>query len=152
MPEWTEQNMQDALQMHADGASANKAADAYGIPRSTFKDRLQHNTSRKEVNEGQQKLTPRQERKLRDWVLIQHELGAPVSHAQLKDFASKVAKRNGYEDGVGKHWVRHFLNRNKEIKTLKGKKIDSDRFKGASTELIKAFFMLLMIPAIKVIK
>lgn len=138
--------------MYADGISINKAADAYGIPRSTLKGRIHGSNPRKEHDEARQKLTPRQERKLRDWILIQHDLGCPVSHLQVRDFASKVAVRNGFQDGVGKNWLEGFLTRFSDVKTLKGKKIDSDRYHGASTELIKAFFMLLMMPPVRKIK
>ncbi|KAJ0129379.1 hypothetical protein HZ326_27519 [Fusarium oxysporum f. sp. albedinis] len=43
-------------------------------------------------------------------------------------------------------------DRNKEVKTLPGKSMDSDRYNGASTELIKAFFMLLSMPAVRIVK
>uniref|UniRef100_A0A0C4BKY5 HTH CENPB-type domain-containing protein n=1 Tax=Fusarium oxysporum (strain Fo5176) TaxID=660025 RepID=A0A0C4BKY5_FUSOF len=70
--------------------------------------------------------------------------GCPASHQQVREFASKIAVRNGFPEGVGKNWLQGFLGRNPDIRTLKGKKIDSDRYQGASSELIKAFFMLLM--------
>ena len=95
--------MQDALKKHADGVSINKAADAYGIPRSTLKGRVHGSNPRKESDEARQKLTPLQERKLRDWILTQHDIGYPVSHSQVRHFAGKVAVRNGFEDGVEKH-------------------------------------------------
>jgi hypothetical protein len=44
------------------------------------------------------------------------------------------------------------MARHNDVKTLKGKKIDSDRFNGASTDIIKAFFMLLMMPKIRRVK
>jgi endoglucanase Acf2 len=44
------------------------------------------------------------------------------------------------------------MARNPEVKTLRGNKIDLDRYIGASTELITAFFMLPIMPAIKWIK
>jgi hypothetical protein len=66
MPEWTEQNMQDALQIYTDGISINKAADAHRIPRSTFKGQIHGYNPRKEYDKARQKLTPRQEKKLRD--------------------------------------------------------------------------------------
>ncbi|SCN96763.1 related to transposase [Fusarium fujikuroi] len=92
------------------------------------------------------------EKSLRDWIVIQADLGCPVSHQQVREFASKIAVRNGFPEGVGKNWLQGFLGRNPDIRTLKGKKIDSDRYHGASSELIKAFFMLLMMPAIRLVK
>ncbi|SCN90426.1 related to transposase [Fusarium fujikuroi] len=92
------------------------------------------------------------EKSLRDWIVIQADLGCPVSHQQVREFASKIAVCNGFPEGVGKNWLQGFLGRNPDIRTLKGKKINSDRYHGASSELIKAFFMLLMMPAICLVK
>jgi hypothetical protein len=75
-----------------------------------------------------------------------------VTYYQVRDFASKIARCNGFPDGIGKNWLQSFMARYDDIKTLKGKKIDSDRFNGVSTDIIKAFFILLMILAIYKIK
>ena len=45
-----------------------------------------------------------------------------------------------------------FLRRNPEVKTIKGQKLDSERFNGASTENIQAFFEYLDVPVAKAIK
>ncbi|KAF6525908.1 hypothetical protein HZS61_011703 [Fusarium oxysporum f. sp. conglutinans] len=152
MPSFTEKDMSAALQMVADGVSVNKAAEAYGINRSTLQGRIKGSTTPREAQKTRQKLSDVQERRLRDWILVQADLGCPVSHQQVREFASKIAVRNGFPEGVGKNWLQGFLSRNEDIKTLKGKKIDYDRYHGASTELIKAFFMLLMMPAIRIVK
>lgn len=152
MPKWTEESLQRALQDVANGKSINAAADKHGIPRSTLQAKVGGRSSVKEAHESQQKLSSVQERHLKNWVLIQADLGIPVTHQQVRDFAGKVAMRNGYEDGVGKNWLDGFLSRHPDIKTMRGKRIDTDRFNHASTELIKAFFMLLMMPAIRTIR
>ncbi|KAF6519132.1 hypothetical protein HZS61_009512 [Fusarium oxysporum f. sp. conglutinans] len=138
--------------MVADGVSVNKAAEACGINRSTLQGRVKGSTTPREAQKSRQKLSDVQERRLRDWIIIQADLGCPVSHQQVREFASKIAVRSGFPEGVGKNWLQGFLSRNSDIKTLKGKKIDSERHNGASSELIKAFFMLLMMPAIRIVK
>ncbi|EMT63314.1 Pogo transposable element with KRAB domain [Fusarium odoratissimum] len=84
--------------------------------------------------------------------MVQADLGCPVSHQQVRHFANQIAIRNGFPEGVGKRWLQSFMDRNKEVKTLPGKSMDSDRYNGASTELIKAFFMLLSMPAVRIVK
>ncbi|SCO90429.1 related to transposase [Fusarium oxysporum] len=152
MPSFTEKDMSAALQMVAEGMSVNKAAEANGINRSTLQGRIKGSTTPREAQKPRQKLSDIQEKHLRDWIIIQADLGCPVSHQQVREFASKIAVRNGFPEGVGKNWLQGFLGRNPDIRTLKGKKIDSDRYQGASSELIKAFFMLLMMPAIRLVK
>ncbi|SCV47995.1 uncharacterized protein FFFS_08377 [Fusarium fujikuroi] len=46
--------------------------------------------------------------------------GCPVLHQQVREFASKIAVRNGFPEGVGKNWLQGFLGRNPDIRTLKG--------------------------------
>lgn len=50
------------------------------------------------------------------------------------DFAGRVAKKNGYTEPIGTHWMEALLRRNPEVKTLKGQKLDSERFNGASAK------------------
>jgi 4-hydroxybenzoate polyprenyltransferase len=132
--------------------SINKATLTYGLTRSTLQDRIKGSTTSEEAQETRQKLSKIQEKRLHDWIIIQADLGCPVSHHQVRDFASKVAIHNGFPDGVGKNWLQAFLTRWPDIKTLRGKRIDSDRFNGASTDITKAFFMLLMMPAVRIVK
>jgi hypothetical protein len=129
-----------------------KQAQAYGLNRSTLQDRIKGSTTPREANKTRQKLSEIQEKRFRDWIILQADLGCPVSHSQVRDFASKIAIRNGFPDGVGKNWLQAFLTRYPDVKTLRGKRIDSDRFNGASANIIKAFFMLLMMPAVRIIK
>ncbi|KAH7460506.1 hypothetical protein FOMA001_g19590 [Fusarium oxysporum f. sp. matthiolae] len=152
MTKFTEEDMSAALQMVSEGVSINKAAAAYGINRSTLQDRIKGATTPRQAHEPEQKLSAVQERRLRDWIMVQADLGCPVSHQQVRHFANQIAIRNGFPEGVGKRWLQSFMDRNKEVKTLPGKSMDSDRYNGASTELIKAFFMLLSMPAVRIVK
>ncbi|TXB97478.1 hypothetical protein FocTR4_00012009 [Fusarium oxysporum f. sp. cubense] len=138
--------------MVSEGVSINKAATACGINRSTLQDRIKGATTPRQAHEPEQKLSAIQERRLRDWIMVQADLGCPVSHQQVRHFANQIAIRNGFPEGVGKRWLQSFMDRNKEVKTLPGKSMDSDRYNGASTELIKAFFMLLSMPAVRIVK
>ncbi|KAK7571660.1 hypothetical protein V3481_018871 [Fusarium oxysporum f. sp. vasinfectum] len=120
MPSFTKKDMSAALQMIADGVSVNKAAEACGINRSTLQGRIKGSTTPREAQKPRQKLSDVQERRLRDWILVQADLGCPVSHQPVREFASKIAVRNGFPEGVGKNWLQGFLSRNSDIRTLKG--------------------------------
>lgn len=120
MPSFTEKDMSAALQMVAEGMSVNKAAEANGINRSTLQGRIKGSTTPREAQKPRQKLSDIQEKHLRDWIIIQADLGCPVSHQQVREFASKIAVRNGFPEGVGKNWLQGFLGRNPDIRTLKG--------------------------------
>jgi hypothetical protein len=75
MHEWTEKDMERALQMVADGISVRRAALVNGISRSTLQGRLDGSTSRRIAQKPRQKLSEIQERQLRNWILTQADLG-----------------------------------------------------------------------------
>lgn len=149
MPSYTEEDLQNAIQDVLSGISIRKAASGRGVPRQTISDRLSGRTTRKESHEDQQRLSKEQETSLRKWILIQQELGVPPTHSQLRDFATRILRNAGDTQPLGKHWVEGFLSRNREVKTVKGKRINTVRFNGASTEIVKEFFRLLALPEVK---
>ena len=53
---------------------------------------------------------------------------------------------------LGKKWMAGFLRRNPVLKTKKQFRIDSARVNGATSDILKAWFQKLEIPAIKAIK
>ena len=53
---------------------------------------------------------------------------------------------------LGRYWMAGFLRRNPVLKTKKQFKIDSARVNSATSDIIKAWFQKLEIPAIKAIK
>ena len=53
---------------------------------------------------------------------------------------------------LGKRWMTGFLKRNPVLKIKKQFRIDSTRVNSATTDILKAWFQKLEIPAIKAIK
>jgi len=139
MPKYTDEDMQNALQDIRDGLLQYKAASRNSFPRQILRDRIAGVLPHSEAHKHQQKLTEVQEQHLRDWVLVQDALGFPPTHMQLREFAQRISKKNGYDQPIGRNWIRGFLVRHKEIKTIRSRKIDTVRFNGATTSRIKAF-------------
>jgi hypothetical protein len=83
MPSFTEKDMIAALQMVADGATINQAAETCGIGRSALQSRVKGRITPKEAHKPRKNLSDIQERRLRDWILVQADLGCPVSQIQV---------------------------------------------------------------------
>jgi hypothetical protein len=149
MAPYTESDIAGALDDIRCGVSARMAAQRWGVPRSTIFSRSNGCQSRKQGAEALQRLSQYQERQLCEWARIQDSLGLAASHSQLKEFAQRILATQGDHEPLGKRWITGFLRRNPEIKTMRGKRIDSKRINGASTDRIKAFFALLDNPEIK---
>lgn len=130
------------------GISVRKAAERWAVPRSTIQARTNGTAPRKEAFEPLKRLSAAQESHLVSWILIQDAIGNPPTHEQVRKIASRLCHLNGDNYDLGKSWLHGFLNRNPEIKTLRGKRLDFERLNGASTYSIQNFFKLLTIKQI----
>lgn len=124
----------------------------YGVLRSTPHNRMKDTTSHTVPFEHLQVLLRETEKRLAEWILVQHALGAPSTHAQVKDFAQRLARQHGHVSDLGKRWVRHFMARNPSVRTQRAKKIDSVRLNGATATTITAWFKYLADLSISLIK
>ena len=68
-PQYTQEDLDSALQAIAGGQSVRKAALEWGIPRSTLHDRVHGTECHTEAAQDQQRLSPAQEKRLADWIL-----------------------------------------------------------------------------------
>ena len=152
MGNYTEFDVQEALDSIANGQSIKKAAVLWGIPRATLYNRLHGRESRKEAFTGHQKLSPDQEKHLTQWILTQDALGLPPTHAQIKQFVQRVLAVKGDDQPLGKHWMQAFLKRNPAVCTQKVYHRDSARVDNARTEVIQPWFNKFYIPDIQAIK
>ena len=92
-----------------------------------------------------------QEQRLTDWVLVQEALGLNPTHTQIRVFAGRILAAKGDIIPLGKRWMAGFMRRNPVLKTKKQFQIDSACVNGAISDIIKAWFQKLEIPAIKAI-
>jgi hypothetical protein len=89
---------------------------------------------------------------LTDWVLVQESLGLSPTHAQIRAFAGCILVAR--DDGLllGRQWMAGFLCWNPILKTKKQFRIDSVHVNSATSDILKAWFQKLEVPAIKAIK
>ena len=87
---YTEDDVQYALNDIANGKSVRKASLEWGPPRSTLMDRINGRLSYSEAKAPFQRLSPVQEQRLTDWVLVQESLGLSPTHAQIRAFAGRI--------------------------------------------------------------
>ncbi|KAK6225151.1 transposase [Colletotrichum tabaci] len=152
MVRYSEDELNQALEAISNGLSLRKASLQYGVPRSTLQLRLQGSQARSIAFSDLQRLSPSQEAKLAEWVRIQHALGLPPSHQQVKEFAGRILHAMGDTQPVGRGWIQAFIRRNPSVKVQRSRSIDSRRVNGASTEVIRDWFKHLAIPEIISIK
>ena len=84
-------------------SSQRKAADAYGIPRSTLQQRLNGRKPNAIAHSNQQRLTPEQETFLADWILDEDSRAQPPSHLRVREMAIRILHMNGDYEPLGRH-------------------------------------------------
>ncbi len=151
-PSYTEEDVQRALADVAKGRSVRKAGLDWGVPRGTLQDRIHGRVSRKEASEPSQRLSPVQEQRLTDWVLVQEALGRSPTHAQIRALAGRILAARRDALPLGKRWMAGFIRRNPILKTKRQLRIDSVRVNGATSDIIRPWFQKLEVPSVKAIK
>ena len=149
---YTEDDVQQALNAVANGMSVRMAHREYGVTRGIIRGRIDGHLSRSEAQESYQRLSLVQEQCLADWVLTQEALGQNPTHSQIRAFAGRVLAARGDAIPLGKRWMQGFLRRNPVLKTKRQFRINSTRINSTTTKKIKPQFQKLAIPRIKAIK
>lgn len=80
MPEYTDEDLNEAIRMVKNGRSVVKAASQHSVPRSSLRDRLAGKEPKGRAHEGQQRLSHALEKELCDWLRVQDALGTPLIH------------------------------------------------------------------------
>ncbi|KAF6809210.1 hypothetical protein CPLU01_15545 [Colletotrichum plurivorum] len=111
MKQYTEAQVNQALNAIANGTSQRKASLEYGVPKTTIVRRLQGVKGRDGAWARYQRLSPEQETHLTEWVRVQATLGLPPTHQQLRDFAERILVVKGDTQPLGRNWIGFFLKR-----------------------------------------
>ena len=116
MPNYTENEINQALESIANSQSIRKASVEWGIPRATLYNCIQGTQSRAIVSSTQQKLSPMQESNLVEWIQVQTALGLLPTHQQIREFAKQILCLRGGPQTIGKNWFQAFLYCHPSIK------------------------------------
>jgi hypothetical protein len=87
MPQYTEDDIAQAIEDIANGKSSTLAAKEWVVPHSTIRNRIKGHESHSTAAESQQRLSRVQGDHLANWVLAQEVLEVPLTRAQIKEFA-----------------------------------------------------------------
>ncbi|KAH7471887.1 hypothetical protein FOMA001_g13721 [Fusarium oxysporum f. sp. matthiolae] len=142
MPEYTEQDLQNAIVDVRNGVAVRTAATRHRVPRGTLRARLNGAQPQRTAHDDQQRLTANQEEHLKQWILRQEALGYAPTHAQVRAIASSVLKQQGDHKPLGRKWSSHFVERHLAVKTKLGRRTDWKRINAATPDSIRHLFNL----------
>ena len=135
-----EKKLRAAARAHRNGLSVRAAALRHGVSRTTLQRHMDGGASRREASQKRQNLSPATERFLVRWVKLQTKLGYAPPHSRFRLFAMRLSQASGGPQTLGTHWVRRFLRRHPELKTLRSVRYDWRRANAACSVNIVEFF------------
>lgn len=119
---YTQEDMESAMSSVREGAlSVENASEAFRVPKGTLEKRLKGIQPDPEVYGHLQRLSPRREAYLADWVVRRSRQRKVVTSAEFNKFVALLLREQGDTKPLGKGWVVKFLRRNTKVKYSMGK-------------------------------
>ena len=143
---WSEESMTGAMKAVADGLfGVNKAADEFGVPRSTLKDRLSGKVAHGARSGPTPYLSGVEEDELVKFLLTSTDIGLPKTRVEVIDIVRKaVIKKRGTDKGFnGEGWWHRFLERHPELSLHKGDALALSRAAAITGNSMKQYYSLL---------
>ena len=106
--------------------TVNYASKAFGVPRSTLRDRRAGKLARRDCEANSKKLTKVEEEAIVDRILELDAQGKGPTRTMVQDMANDLLAARG-EGPVGRHWVSRFNTRTKEIKLRRSRPYNRQR-------------------------
>ena len=143
--QWTKESMAGAMKSYLDGKMGmNRAADQYGVPRTTLKDRLSGRVT-SGTNPGPVPyLTPEEEDEL---LLTCADIGYPKTKQEVLAIVRQAIHKKRGEDAAkeftGKGWWNRFVERRPDIRLRKGDALAIPRANAITAANIAQYYSLL---------
>ena len=141
--EYTQTQMDKAVELVKDKTSVYKAAKLTGVPEQTLRDRIKEKVPINAVHGGQPLFPHEQEAKIKDHVAQMATYGYGYTAKQLIHLATDTARYLQLRDSLkplSKKWYQGFMRRWPEVKLVKSRGMNISRVESASLEKVQAYF------------
>ena len=120
--------------------SLRASAEAYGIPWTTLRDRVNGVQDHQESHRGQQLLLVQEEKTIVTWCTRMDNWGFPLKLPFVHEMAECLVKRRNCGRRLGKHWLTRFPNRNPELSSKFTARLERQRAFAENPVVIKDYF------------
>lgn len=125
-----------------------KIANLYNVSSSTLRKRVKGRRSRQECRAEQQALTPAEEHELERWITKLTITGFAPRHEVVRQMANSIRNRRTrrnpdleyQKNELGQDWVRNYIQRHPNLKTVVGKTIEASRIENNTAEILQKWF------------
>ncbi|KJZ70491.1 hypothetical protein HIM_10120 [Hirsutella minnesotensis 3608] len=98
-----ENDIKNAVIAVQEGDTIAHAARDWSLPRSTLRRRLEGAVPMQAAIENLQRLSPRQEQELAEWILAEEIAGRPPTKREVTAFAQHIASLGSIDRPISKH-------------------------------------------------
>ena len=143
--QWTEESMLGALKAVSEGMGVNRAAEEFGIPKTTLKDRISGKVIHGTKSGRTPYLTLEEEDELVQFIVSSAKMGYPKKREEVMGIVRKTleAKGNGPVKFNGKGWWLRFMNRRPDLRLRKGDDLAQVRANAVTAENFQHYYKLL---------
>lgn len=124
--------------------SIRKAAELYGVPRSTLQARLNGAETIRKAHEPYQRLSLAEEEALVCTINRMYGWGWPMTISAVETFAEQMLRAKGDSKPLGTNWYQHFLKRHPSLRTSRSRTLDQARRDASDPEVLQAWFSLFL--------
>ncbi|KAJ8938287.1 hypothetical protein NQ314_011539 [Rhamnusium bicolor] len=143
--QYSDENLQKAIEAVRNGAKIRETCRNYAIPRGTLQDRLQGRVPNKARQMGPDPyLSLENENKIVQWILQLAKCGFPIKKQELISTVQKIVLvekiKTPFKNGKpGQKWYKSFLQRHPQVSARTAESINKSRAK-ITKEYIKSWF------------
>ena len=130
----------EAVNSVKSGLKIRHAAETYGVPYSTLRNRLRGTLPIHQAKISSQLLSPKQEEALVNIILQEEQAGRALNRYKLQAFTQRILDAGGGAVSVGRHWVNRFLSRHTKLRIKGSKSLEANKAKSTTKEAIRSFF------------
>ena len=135
--------MSKALEAVSKGSTVRRAAEDYGVPRSTLHDRIRGRVIHGTKSGPRKYLTSMEEEQLVSHLQNCSSIGYGKSRKDTLALVQAVIDKKGIDTQVSSSWLKSFASRHPELTLKTGESISRARQIGASKENLESYFDLL---------
>ena len=135
--------MSKAIAAVANGSSIRRAAEEYGLPRSTLHDRVAGRVAHGAKSGPRRYLTSLEEEELVQHLCNCSSIGYGISRKDTLALVQAVVDRKKINAQVSPSWLKSFGSRHPQLTLKTGESISKARQLGASVENLEKYFDLL---------
>lgn len=144
--QWTNEQMLEAIEAVRSGTmSTYKAAETYGVPRSSLNDRIQGRVVHGTLPGPKPYLCEDEEKELSSYLISAADVGLGKTRSEVLRIAEGVASSKGIlrKENISSGWWRSFLRRNKKLSLRAGDATASVRMNAITKKNMRRYFKLL---------